>query len=47
VGSAVVTQLDPGAVVLIQSTGGAWWHVKSRGGARFEGYVREDRLDTR
>ena len=44
VGSAVVAELDPGTTILIQSTGGAWWHVKSRGGAPFEGYIRADRL---
>ena len=42
--SAVVIRLSPGAVVLVQSTGGAWWRAKSRTGAKFEGYIREDRL---
>ena len=40
----IVAQLNPGTVVLIQSTGGQWWRVKPRSGARFEGYIREDRL---
>lgn len=42
--SRVVTRLDPGAPILVQSTGGDWYRVKPRGGARFAGYVREDRL---
>lgn len=42
--SAVVAQLNPGAVILVQSTGGAWWRAKSRTGAKFEGYIRGDRL---
>ena len=42
--SAIVAHLPPGSVILIQSTGGEWWHAKSRGGAKFEGYIREDRL---
>ncbi len=42
--SAVVIELNPGSLVLIQSTGGAWWRVKSRAGPKFEGYIREDRL---
>jgi len=42
--SAIVAHLPPGSVILIQSTGGEWWRAKSRGGAKFEGYIREDRL---
>jgi hypothetical protein len=40
--SAVVARLNPGAVILVQSTGGEWWRAKSRTGAKFEG-IREDR----
>jgi hypothetical protein len=42
--SAIVARLNPGAVILVQSTGGEWWRVKSRTGAKLEGYIREDRL---
>ena len=42
--SAIVARLNPGAVVFVQSTGGEWWRAKSRGGTKFEGYIREDRL---
>jgi SH3-like domain-containing protein len=42
--SAVVAQLDPGAIVLVQRMGGEWWRAKSSAGAAFEGYIREDRL---
>lgn len=42
--SAIVARLNPGAVVLVQSTGGEWWRAKSRSGTKFEGYIREDRL---
>ncbi len=42
--SEVVAHVDPGDVILAQSTGGEWWRVKSRRGSKFEGYVREDRL---
>jgi Bacterial SH3 domain len=42
--SAVVARLDPGAVILVQSTGGAWWRARARSGRKFEGYIREDRL---
>ena len=42
--SALVTRLDPGAVILVQSTGSEWWRVKASSGAAFEGYIRQDRL---
>jgi hypothetical protein len=42
--SAIVTHLDPGAVVLVQSTGTDWWHAKPSKGSAWEGYIREDRL---
>ncbi len=42
--SAIVARLNPGAIILVQSTGGEWWRVKSRTGAKLEGYIREDRL---
>ena len=44
--SAIVTQLHPGAVVLVHRTGDEWWRAKSSRGAAFEGYVRQDRLVT-
>ena len=42
--SAVVTQLEPGANVLVQRSGGQWWRAKPARGAPFEGYIRQDRL---
>ncbi|HXZ48482.1 MAG TPA: hypothetical protein VEG27_05640 [Usitatibacter sp.] len=42
--SAIVIRLDPGALVLVEPAGGVWWRAKSRGGTRFEGFIREDRL---
>ncbi len=42
--SQVVAELNPGTTILVQSTGGAWWRAKPRTGAKFEGYIREDRL---
>ena len=42
--STVVAELNPGTIILVQSTGGAWWRAKPRTGAKFEGYIREDRL---
>lgn len=42
--SAIVTRLDPGAVILVQKTDGEWWRVKPSQGAAFEGYVRQDRI---
>ena len=41
---AIVAQLDPGAVVLVQKTGNEWWKAKPTSGAGFEGYIRQDRL---
>jgi hypothetical protein len=43
--SAVVVQLDPGALVLVQKTANEWWRAKPRSGAGFSGYIREDRLN--
>jgi len=43
-GGAVVTQLDPGATVLVQKTANEWWKAKAAGGKPFEGYIRQDRL---
>ena len=43
-GSAVVIQLDPGALILVQPTSTDWWKVKPRSGAAYGGYIREDRL---
>jgi hypothetical protein len=44
--SAVVVEIDPGDVILVQRTGTLWWRAKSRPNARkaFEGYIRQDRL---
>ena len=42
--SAIVTHLDPGAVVLVQPTGNDWWRAKPSKGSAWEGYIREDRL---
>jgi hypothetical protein len=43
--SAVVIELYPGDIVLVQRTGNEWWRVKSRPGRpAFEGYIRQDRL---
>jgi hypothetical protein len=43
--SAIVVQLDPGALVLVQKTANEWWRAKPRSGAGFGGYIREDRLN--
>ena len=43
--SPIVVQLDPGALVLVQKTASEWWRARSRSGAAFSGYIREDRLD--
>jgi hypothetical protein len=45
--SAVVIELAPGDVILVQRTGTEWWHAKSRPNARaaFDGYIRQDRLN--
>jgi len=42
--SAVVAELFPGALVLAQPTDSEWWRVKSPSRAKFEGYIRRDRL---
>jgi hypothetical protein len=42
--SAIVIQLDAGAVVLVQRTGNEWWRAKQSAGAPFDGYIRQDRL---
>lgn len=43
--SAVVTELHPGDIVLVEKAAAPWWHVKSRPNRpAFEGYIREDRL---
>lgn len=44
VNSPLVVQLHPGTPVLVQSAGGDWWRVRSSSGAKFEGYIRGDRL---
>jgi len=47
VDAAVVIEIDPGDVILVQRSSTAlWWRAKSRPNARqtFEGYVRQDRL---
>jgi hypothetical protein len=45
--SPLVTQLHPGAVLLVQPAGPDWWRVRPSSGAAFEGYVRGDRLIVR
>jgi hypothetical protein len=41
----IVIQLDPGTPVLVQKTANDWWKAKPASGtARFEGYIRQDRL---
>ena len=40
----IVIALEPGSVVLAQSTGTDWWRVRSAGGNGFAGYIRQDRL---
>jgi SH3 domain-containing protein len=42
--SAVVVQLPPGSVVEVQRTENEWWRARGTGAARFEGYIRQDRL---
>lgn len=42
--SAVVAQLGPGAIILVQHAAGEWWRAKPQAGAAFEGYIRQDRL---
>ena len=43
--SAVVTELHPGDIVLVEKAAAPWWHVKSRPNRpAFEGFIREDRL---
>jgi hypothetical protein len=42
--SAVVIELAPGAVVLVERASGEWWRAKASKGAAFEGYIRQDRL---
>ena len=41
--ASVIVMLPPGIAVLVQQVaGGEWWQAKSPGGARFEGYIRQD-----
>jgi len=44
--AAIVIELDPGDVILVQRTGNEWWRAKARATAPkpFEGYIRQDRL---
>jgi Bacterial SH3 domain len=42
--SAVIVQLYPGAIVLVQRTDNEWWRAKPSRGTAFEGYIRQDRL---
>jgi len=44
VDAATVVKLAPGTKVLVRRTSGPWWEVKPRAGARFRGFIREDRL---
>ena len=43
-GAPIVIALDPGAVVLVQSTGTEWWRARPTNGTGFAGYIRQDRL---
>jgi hypothetical protein len=43
-GSAIVVKLAPGTKLLAQKTSTAWWKVRPRSGAGFQGYIRQDRL---
>jgi hypothetical protein len=46
--AAIVAQVPPGTVLLARQSEGDWWHVKPyRGRAKFDGYIRVDRLDLR
>lgn len=42
--SALVLQLDPGAIVTVQLAEGDWWRARSSGGRAFDGFIRSDRL---
>lgn len=42
--SAIVVELDPGAIVLVQKTASEWWRAKPSAGAAYDGYIRQDRL---
>ena len=40
----IVTALEAGAAVLVQSTGTEWWRARPANGNGFVGYIRQDRL---
>jgi hypothetical protein len=42
--SAIVIELHPGSVVMVQKTDSEWYKAKPSSGAAFEGYIRQDRL---
>jgi hypothetical protein len=42
--SAIVAELHPGSVVMVQKTGTEWWKARPSSGTQFDGYIREDRL---
>lgn len=44
VDAPLVVQLHPGEPVLVQPAGGDWWRARPFAGAKFEGYIRGDRL---
>lgn len=44
VDAALVAQLHPGESLLVQPAGGDWWRARPTAGAKFEGYIRSDRL---
>lgn len=44
VDAALVVQLHPGEPVRVQPAGGDWWRARPSAGAKFEGYIRGDRL---
>jgi hypothetical protein len=44
VDAALVVQLNPGEPVLVQPAGADWWRARPSAGAKFDGYIRGDRL---
>jgi hypothetical protein len=42
--TAVVAELFPGSVVMVQATGNEWYRARPSRGNAFEGYIRQDRL---
>jgi hypothetical protein len=42
--TAVVAELYPGSVVMVQGTGNEWFRARPSRGNAFDGYIRQDRL---